>query len=98
MCSFQGVRYSEPPTCHPRDPVTFTLPIRFQQVPDPVPAQFTLSAQFLLLAERDLWLNKDADKMGGLNVDAAFSRGNFNLSNLKCFQAVVKLKKCNRFR
>jgi len=58
--------------------VTFTLPIRFQQVPDPVPAQFTLSAKFLLLAERDLWLNNDADKMGGLNVDAAFSRGNLN--------------------
>ena len=92
MCSFQGVRYSEPPTCHPRDPVTFTLPIRFQQVPDPVPAQFTLSAKFLLLAERDLWLNKDADKLGDLNVDAAFSRGNFNLSDLKCFQAVVELK------
>lgn len=76
------MRYSEPPKCHPRDPVTFTLPIRFQQVPDPVPAQFTLSAKFLLLAERDLWLNSDADKMGDLNVDAAFARGNVNFNDL----------------
>lgn len=79
MGCFQGVRYSEPPTCHPRDPVTFTLPIRFQQVPDPVPAQFTLSAKFLLLAERDLWLNKDVDQIGDFNVDAAFSKGNVSL-------------------
>lgn len=92
MRYFQGVRYSEPPTCHPRDPVTFTLPIRFQQVPDPVPAQFTLSAKFLLLAERDLWLNKDTDKIGDLNVDAAFSRGKVNLDDLKCVQAVVLFK------
>jgi len=63
--------------------VTFTLPIRFQQVPDPVPAQFTLSAKFLLLAERDLWLNKDADQIGDFNVDAAFSKGNVSFDVFK---------------
>lgn len=83
--SFQGVSYSEPPTCHPRDPATFTLPIRFQQVPDPVPAQFTLSAKFLLMAERNLWLNGDADKMDDFHVDAAFSRGAINLNDINDF-------------
>lgn len=70
----EGVTYSEPPTCHPRDPATFTLPIRFQQVPDPVPGQFTLNAQFLLLADREQWLDRDVDGMKNFNVDAAFSR------------------------
>lgn len=60
--------------------MTFSLPIRFQQVPDPVPAQFTLSAQFLLLSERDQWLNTNPDEIDDLKVDAAFSKGKFEIS------------------
>ena len=57
--------------------MTFSLPIRFQQVPDPVPAKFTLSTQFLLLSERDQWLNTNRDEIDNLKVDAAFSKGKF---------------------
>ena len=53
--------------------MTFTLPIRFQQVPDPVPAKFTLSAKFFLMSQKDQWL--DRVKMGDFKVDAAFSKG-----------------------
>lgn len=90
--SMQGVSYSEPPTCHPRDPVTFTLPIRFQQVPDPVPGQFTLNAQFLLLANRNQWLDGDVNGMKDLNVDAAFSRGIYPFRFI-----LVKLSVCSLF-
>ena len=53
--------------------MTFTLPIRFQQVPDPVPAKFTLSAKFFLMSQKDEWLHRV--KMGDFKVDAAFSKG-----------------------
>lgn len=59
--------------------MTFSLPIRFQQVPDPVPAKFTLSTQFLLLSERDQWLNTNPDEVDNLKVDAAFSKGKFEM-------------------
>ena len=59
--------------------MTFSLPIRFQQVPDPVPAKFTLSTQFLLLSERDQWLNTNRDETDNLKVDAAFSKGKLEM-------------------
>ena len=71
----QEMTYSLPLSCNPRDPISFSLPIRFQQVSDPVPAQFTLSAQFLLLSERELWLTEDKKTLVNANLDTAFSKG-----------------------
>ncbi|CAL8333792.1 unnamed protein product [Boreogadus saida] len=69
-----NVEYSIPPTCNPRDPVTFDLDIRFQQVSDPVAAEFSLNTQLLLLSKRALWLS-DGSMGFGQESDTAFSQG-----------------------
>ncbi|XP_077984509.1 extracellular matrix protein 3-like [Glandiceps talaboti] len=68
------IEYSLPIVCNPRDPITFELPIRFQQVSDPVPAQFSLDTQFHLLAKKALWLG-DGSMGFGEGSDSAFAAG-----------------------
>ncbi|XP_056612259.1 FRAS1-related extracellular matrix protein 2b [Triplophysa dalaica] len=69
-----NVEYTLPPVCHPREPVTFDLDIRFQQVSDPVAAEFSLNTQMLLLSKRTLWLS-DGSMGFGQESDVAFSEG-----------------------
>ncbi|KAJ8000694.1 hypothetical protein DPEC_G00183020 [Dallia pectoralis] len=66
--------YSIPPVCHPREPLTFDMDIRFQQVSDPVAAEFSLNTQMFLLSKRELWLS-DGSMGFGENTDTAFSEG-----------------------
>uniref|UniRef100_A0A8C9QQD6 FRAS1 related extracellular matrix 2 n=1 Tax=Scleropages formosus TaxID=113540 RepID=A0A8C9QQD6_SCLFO len=66
--------YTIPPVCNPREPVTFNLDIRFQQVSDPVAAEFSLNTQMFLLSKKELWLSNGS--MGfGQESDTAFSEG-----------------------
>ncbi|XP_071125097.1 extracellular matrix protein 3-like [Mytilus edulis] len=58
--------------CQPQQIMTFDLPIRFQQVSDPVPSKYTLNAKFRLMRKRDLWLSENKDEV---QVDMAFSPG-----------------------
>ncbi|XP_065136876.1 FRAS1-related extracellular matrix protein 2-like [Paramisgurnus dabryanus] len=69
-----NVEYTFRPVCHPRDPVTFDLDIRFQQVSDPVAAEFSLNTQMLLLSKRALWLS-DGSMGFGQESDSAFTEG-----------------------
>uniref|UniRef100_A0A672LVH6 FRAS1-related extracellular matrix protein 2-like n=1 Tax=Sinocyclocheilus grahami TaxID=75366 RepID=A0A672LVH6_SINGR len=69
-----GVEYSFRPVCHPREPITFDLDIRFQQVSDPVSAEFSLNTQMLLLSKKTLWLS-DGSMGFGQESDMAFSEG-----------------------
>ncbi|XP_076130115.1 FRAS1-related extracellular matrix protein 2a isoform X2 [Alosa pseudoharengus] len=69
-----NVEYSVPPVCNPREPITFDMDIRFQQVSDPVAVEFSLNTQMLLLSKRDLWLS-DGSMGFGQESDAAFSEG-----------------------
>lgn len=69
-----NVEYSFRPVCHPREPITFDLDIRFQQVSDPVSAEFSLNTQMLLLSKRTLWLS-DGSMGFGQETDTAFSEG-----------------------
>ncbi|XP_029528524.2 FRAS1-related extracellular matrix protein 2-like isoform X1 [Oncorhynchus nerka] len=69
-----SLEYSLPPVCNPREPVTFDLDIRFQQVSDPVAAEFSLNTQMLLLSKRSLWLS-DGSMGFGQESDTAFSQG-----------------------
>uniref|UniRef100_A0A8C2J6A9 FRAS1 related extracellular matrix 2b n=1 Tax=Cyprinus carpio TaxID=7962 RepID=A0A8C2J6A9_CYPCA len=69
-----GVEYSFRPVCHPREPITFDLDIRFQQVSDPVSAEFSLNTQMLLLSKKTLWLS-DGSMGFGQESDTAFSEG-----------------------
>ncbi|XP_072547608.1 FRAS1-related extracellular matrix protein 2b [Salminus brasiliensis] len=69
-----SVEYTLPPVCNPREPVTFELDIRFQQVSDPVAAEFSLNTQMLLLSKRTLWLS-DGSMGFGQESDTAFSEG-----------------------
>lgn len=69
-----SVEYSFRPVCHPREPITFDLDIRFQQVSDPVSAEFSLNTQMLLLSKRTLWLS-DGSMGFGQESDTAFSEG-----------------------
>ncbi|XP_028974102.2 FRAS1-related extracellular matrix protein 3 [Esox lucius] len=66
--------FSIPPVCHPREPLTFDMDIRFQQVSDPVAAEFSLNTQMFLLSKRELWLS-DGSMGFGENTDTAFSEG-----------------------
>ncbi|TRY65990.1 hypothetical protein DNTS_003770 [Danionella cerebrum] len=52
-----NVEFSFQTVCHPREPISFELDIRFQQVSDPVSAEFSLNTQMLLLSKRTLWLS-----------------------------------------
>uniref|UniRef100_A0AAV2JAA8 Uncharacterized protein n=1 Tax=Knipowitschia caucasica TaxID=637954 RepID=A0AAV2JAA8_KNICA len=69
-----GLDYSLPPVCSPRDPLSFELDIRFQQVSDPVAAEFSLNTQLLLLSKKTLWLS-DGSMGFSQESDTAFSRG-----------------------
>ncbi|XP_030632073.1 FRAS1-related extracellular matrix protein 2b isoform X1 [Chanos chanos] len=73
-CTAHSLEYSYPPVCNPREPVTFDLDIRFQQVSDPVAAEFSLNTQMFLLSKRSLWLS-DGSMGFGQESDTAFSEG-----------------------
>ncbi|KAF5911534.1 hypothetical protein HPG69_018698 [Diceros bicornis minor] len=66
--------YRLPVICNPREPVTFDLDIRFQQVSDPVAAEFSLNTQMYLLAKKSLWLS-DGSMGFGQESDVAFAEG-----------------------
>ncbi|PKU40739.1 fras1-related extracellular matrix protein 2 [Limosa lapponica baueri] len=66
--------YSLPVICSPREPITFDLDIRFQQVSDPVAAEFSLNTQMFLLSKKALWLS-DGSMGFGQESDVAFSEG-----------------------
>ncbi|KAM9314134.1 FRAS1-related extracellular matrix protein 3 [Pholidichthys leucotaenia] len=66
--------FSIPPVCHPREPLTFDIDIRFQQVSDPVAAEFSLDTQMFLLSKKELWLS-DGSMGFGEGTDVAFSEG-----------------------
>ncbi|XP_059902249.1 FRAS1-related extracellular matrix protein 3 [Gadus macrocephalus] len=66
--------FSIPPVCHPREPITFDMDIRFQQVSDPVAAEFSLNTQMFLLSKKEIWLS-DGSMGFGEGTDAAFSDG-----------------------
>ncbi|XP_018591125.2 FRAS1-related extracellular matrix protein 3 isoform X1 [Scleropages formosus] len=66
--------FSIPPVCHPREPLTFDMDIRFQQVSDPVAAEFTLNTQMFLLSKWELWLS-DGSMGFGEGADVAFAEG-----------------------
>ncbi|XP_061537316.1 FRAS1-related extracellular matrix protein 2b [Phycodurus eques] len=69
-----SLEFAVPPVCHPREPVTFDLDIRFQQVSDPVAAEFSLNTEMILLSKKTLWLS-DGSTGFGQNSDTAFSLG-----------------------
>ena len=73
--------YSLPVVCNPRDIINFDLPLRFQQVSDPVPAEFSLNTQFMLLGKEMLWLS-DGSMGFGEGTDTAFSPGGFKILSL----------------
>ncbi|XP_060634878.2 FRAS1-related extracellular matrix protein 3 [Anolis sagrei] len=66
--------YTLPVICSPREPITFDLDIRFQQVSDPVAAEFNLNTQMFLLSKKDLWLS-DGSMGFGEGTDVAFTEG-----------------------
>ena len=66
--------YTLPIVCTPREPITFELPVRFQQVSDSVPAEFSLNTDFHLMRKRELWLS-DGTMGFGEEGDAAFTEG-----------------------
>lgn len=49
--------YALPLVCNPGNLISFDLKVRFQQVSDPVPEQFTLNTLFHLTSQRNLWLS-----------------------------------------
>ncbi|XP_010772168.1 FRAS1-related extracellular matrix protein 2-like [Notothenia coriiceps] len=69
-----NLEYNIPPVCHPREPLTFDMDIRFQQVSDPVAAEFSLNTQMILLSKQTLWLS-DGSMGFGQESDTAFSQG-----------------------
>ncbi|XP_068440165.1 FRAS1-related extracellular matrix protein 2b [Clinocottus analis] len=69
-----SLEYTIPPVCNPREPLSFDMDIRFQQVSDPVPAEFSLNTQMILLSKRTLWLS-DGSMGFGQETDTAFSQG-----------------------
>lgn len=66
--------YSDPPKCNPRDAVEFALPLRAQQVSDPVAEQFSLNTTFALLSKKDLWTADSAIQVTE-SSDVAFPEG-----------------------
>uniref|UniRef100_A0A671KDL8 Fras1 related extracellular matrix 3 n=1 Tax=Sinocyclocheilus anshuiensis TaxID=1608454 RepID=A0A671KDL8_9TELE len=66
--------FSIPPVCHPREPLTFDMDIRFQQVSDPVAAEFSLNTQMFLLSKKEMWLS-DGSMGFGEGTDTAFMEG-----------------------
>ncbi|GCB80094.1 hypothetical protein scyTo_0018014 [Scyliorhinus torazame] len=72
--SAPNLEYNLPIVCNPREPITFDLDIRFQQVSDPVAAEFSLNTQMVLLSKRETWLS-DGSMGFGEGTDVAFSEG-----------------------
>ncbi|XP_017273702.1 FRAS1-related extracellular matrix protein 2a [Kryptolebias marmoratus] len=70
----QKMEYTVPPICSPREPITFDLDIRFQQVSDPVAVEFSLNTQMFLLSKKNLWLS-DGSMGFGQESNVAFSEG-----------------------
>ncbi|KAI2659804.1 FRAS1-related extracellular matrix protein 2 [Labeo rohita] len=68
-----NVEYTVPPVCNPREPVTFDLDIRFQQVSDPVAVEFSLNTQMFLLSKKALWLS-DGSMGFGQESDTIYGR------------------------
>ncbi|XP_026776488.3 FRAS1-related extracellular matrix protein 2-like [Pangasianodon hypophthalmus] len=68
------VGYTNPPVCHPQQPITFSLDVRFQQVSDAVPSEFTLNTRLYLMSKRELWLS-DGSMGFGEEADVVFSEG-----------------------
>uniref|UniRef100_S4RMN5 Uncharacterized protein n=1 Tax=Petromyzon marinus TaxID=7757 RepID=S4RMN5_PETMA len=66
--------YSIPIICNPREPLTFDLDIRFQQVSDPVAAEFSLNTLMFLLSKKALWIS-DGSMGFGEGSDVAFTEG-----------------------
>ncbi|XP_073498399.1 FRAS1-related extracellular matrix protein 3 [Phyllobates terribilis] len=66
--------YTVPPVCSPREPITFDIDIRFQQVSDPVSTEFSLNTLMFLLSKKELWLS-DGSMGFGEGTDVAFSEG-----------------------
>ncbi|XP_006275703.3 FRAS1-related extracellular matrix protein 3 isoform X1 [Alligator mississippiensis] len=66
--------YTLPIICNPQEPITFELDIRFQQVSDPVAAEFSLNTHMFLLSKKDLWIS-DGSMGFGEGTDVAFSEG-----------------------
>uniref|UniRef100_A0A8D0L5A9 FRAS1 related extracellular matrix 3 n=1 Tax=Sphenodon punctatus TaxID=8508 RepID=A0A8D0L5A9_SPHPU len=66
--------YTLPIICNPREPITFDLDIRFQQVSDPVAAEFSLNTQMFLLSKKELWIS-DGSMGFGEGTDVAFTEG-----------------------
>ena len=62
--------YSVPIVCNPGQPVTFDLPVRFQQISDSVPAKFSLDTKFRLMRKRDLWLSERLEDIGTAEDDS----------------------------
>ncbi|XP_030630785.1 FRAS1-related extracellular matrix protein 2 [Chanos chanos] len=68
------VAYTHTPVCNPKQPLTFSMDVRFQQVSDSVPVEFTLNTLFFLLSKRELWLS-DGSMGFGEGADVVFSEG-----------------------
>ncbi|XP_060554877.1 FRAS1-related extracellular matrix protein 2-like isoform X2 [Ruditapes philippinarum] len=68
-------KYSLPLKCTPRTPMTFDLPIRFQQVSDPVATEFSLNTEFYLVRKKDVWLSDNIQGLGLREEDTAFAPG-----------------------
>ncbi|XP_040187457.1 FRAS1-related extracellular matrix protein 3 [Rana temporaria] len=66
--------YTVSPICNPREPITFDIDIRFQQVSDPVSTEFSLNTQMYLLSKKELWLS-DGSMGFGEGTDVAFTEG-----------------------
>ncbi|XP_064636452.1 FRAS1-related extracellular matrix protein 2-like [Lineus longissimus] len=68
----EAVAYALPLKCTPRMPILFDLEIRFQQVSDPVPTEYSLNTQFHLIKSEDLWLS-DGQNGFEQDQDSSFS-------------------------
>ncbi|KAM9408030.1 uncharacterized protein ACWYII_027797 [Salvelinus alpinus] len=72
-CLIPEGEHTDPPVCHRRPPLSFSLDVRFQQVSDPVPVEFSLNTILVLLSKRELWLS-DGSMGFGQDDDIAFSK------------------------
>ncbi|KAM4706610.1 FRAS1-related extracellular matrix protein 3 [Discoglossus pictus] len=66
--------YTIPVICNPREPISFDIDIRFQQVSDPVAAEFSLNTQMFLLSKKELWIS-DGSMGFGEGTDVSFTEG-----------------------
>lgn len=66
--------YSLDTPCDPQPPVSFSLPVYFQQISDPVPTEYTLNTDLTLTRKRDQWLSKETRKFRP-NLGTAFAPG-----------------------